>query len=544
MPYNNLFSIPISQKKQISIRRKFIILSTALFLLIFILGSAAFVFFMGQIMHNNIGNELVQVVKIEDYSLEAYVAGEIAILRKMAASPLIQQHFLQPEDAELERIAFEDIEGYRQMFMSKSVFWVNDLDKILYMDGVYGYTVDPGDPDNYWYNMTLYETQTYNFNINHNPSLNVTNLWINAPVFNKDGKAVGMLGTGINLSDFVNTISERYSGQADLYFFNASGEITWARNVGLVANKITLEQELGQTGAQVIAEVGNLQEGEVSFFETHGRNGVAAFCRIPLLDWNVVALRHFTIKDTMQTGMTFLFGVMMLIIFFIFVIINIFASILLEPLNRLIKKLDQISGEWDLKPQDGIGQKDEMSTLGEFLNMTVIDQLTGIYNRRYLSGSLKKYIKSMSRSNGKLSLLLIDIDFFKSYNDTYGHDAGDSCLKTVANALAECATREQDFVARYGGEEFVAVLPNTAEDGAGVIAQRMLKKIYECLIPHEKSDMYEYVTVSIGGTTGAAKHHYDDRDFIKRADEALYESKHGGRNRYTFKSLDFDDKDG
>jgi len=538
MAYNNLFSIPVSRKRQASIRRKFIIFSSALFLFIFVGGSAAFVFLMKQILHDSAGNELVQVVKIGDYGLESYVGGEIAIVRKMAASPLIQQYFLNPKDTGLAKIALKDIEGYRQTFMSKSVFWVSDADKRFYMDSAYAYILDPDDSVNYWYNMTMYKTQTYNFNINYNPNLNVTNLWINAPVFDGDKKAVGMLGTGINLSDFVNTINERYSGQADLYFFNAGGEITWARDVELVANKVTLEQKLGQTGAKILADVSKLKEGEVSFFEIHGRKGVAAFCKIPLLGWNVVAIRNFTAKDTMQTGMTFLFGVMMLIIFFIVVVVNIFASILLEPLNRLIKTLDRISNEWDLKSLGGADRKDEISTLGEFLNMTIMDQLTGIYNRRYLNGCLKKFIKTLSRYDGKLSLLLIDIDFFKRYNDTYGHDAGDSCLKTVASALAGCVTREQDFVARYGGEEFIVVLPNTDEAGAGLIADRMLMKIRECRIPHGKSDTSEYVTVSIGGTTGVVKHHYDDRDFIKRADEALYESKHGGRNRYTFKSLD------
>jgi len=543
MAYNNLFSIPVSRKRQASIRRKFIIFSSVLFLLIFIGGSAAFVFLMRQILHDSAGNELVQVVKIGDYGLESYVGGEIAIVRKMAASPLIQQHLLHPEDAGFAEIALEDIEGYRQTFMSKSVFWISNADKRFHMDSADNYYVlDPNDSANYWYNMTMYETPAYNFNINYNPNLNVTNLWINAPVFDRNHKPVGMLGTGINLSDFVNTLNEKFSGEADLYFFNAIGEITWARDVEIVANKITLEKQLGQTGTKILDGVRHLKEGEVKFFETHGGKGVSAFCKIPLLGWNVVAIHNFTIKDTMQTGMTFLFGVMMLIIFFIVVVVNIFASILLEPLNRLIKTLNQISGEWDLMPQGGVGQKDEMSTLGEFLNMTIIDSLTGIYNRRYLNGSLKKFIKSLSRSNGKLSLLLIDVDFFKRYNDKHGHDAGDICLKTVANAIAGCAAREQDFAARYGGEEFVVVLPNTDEAGAGLVAEKILRKICECRIPHGISDVSEYVTVSIGGTTGVVKHHSDDRDFIKRADEALFHSKHCGRNRYTFKGLDVDNR--
>jgi len=538
MAQNNIFSIPVSKKKQASMRRRLVIFSAGLFLLIFVLGSAAFVFLMRQMLHDNAGKELTQIVEIEKLKLEASVNGEIAIVRKMATSPLIQQYFLDPHNKDMAKIALEDIEGYRMTFVSKSLFWVIDVDKKFFMDGEYIHTIDPDDPEYYWYNMTLYETQTYNFNINYNPVLNITNLWINAPVFDRDEKAVGILGTGIDLSDFVNTINERYSGQAELYFFNAAGEITGARDIGHVANKIAFDAELGQTGRDILARVKNLKDGEIRYFETKDRKGVAAFCRIPALDWNVAAVHYFTVGDTLSTGMTFLFGVMMAVILLIFVVFNLFASILLEPLNRLIRTLSTISSEWDLKPQDEMNQQDEVGTLSEFLNMTIIDHLTGIFNKRFLNGHLKKIIKSLSRSGGELSLLMIDIDCFKKYNDTYGHDMGDKCLKTVADTLAACITREEDFVARYGGEEFAVVLPNTGEEGAGIIAEKMRRKIYECGIPHEASDAAGFVTVSIGGTTGAVKHSHHENDFIKRADDALYVSKHEGRNRYKFRSLD------
>jgi diguanylate cyclase (GGDEF)-like protein len=210
---------------------------------------------------------------------------------------------------------------------------------------------------------------------------------------------------------------------------------------------------------------------------------------------------------------------------------------LLEPLSRLIKTSSRISVEWDLKPLDEVNQKDEVETLGEFLTMTIVDPLTGIFNRRFLIGHLRKIIKSLSRSGGKLSLLMVDIDFFKKYNDTYGHEAGDVCLKTVADTLAQCITRIDDFVARYGGEEFVVVLPNTDEDGAGIIAEKILRKVYECNIPHKSSDVAEFVTVSVGGTTCVVKYSHTESDYIKHADEALYKSKNDGRNRYTFEGM-------
>lgn len=165
------------------------------------------------------------------------------------------------------------------------------------------------------------------------------------------------------------------------------------------------------------------------------------------------------------------------------------------------------------------------------------DALTGIPNRRYMEENLKRVIKSTARSNGVLSVLMVDVDFFKRYNDTYGHSKGDDCLIAVAKALHSCITRADDFVARYGGEEFIVVLPNTNENGARVMAGRMLESMIACRIPHENSDAASYVTISIGGTTGQAKHTQAINDYVKCADEALYQSKHNGRNRYSFVSL-------
>jgi len=162
---------------------------------------------------------------------------------------------------------------------------------------------------------------------------------------------------------------------------------------------------------------------------------------------------------------------------------------------------------------------------------TIIDQLTGIYNRRYLDDSLKNIIKFYSRTT--LSVLMVDADYFKKYNDTYGHDAGDNCLKAIALALSLSVAREEDFVARYGGEEFAVVLPNTDAKGAQVVAEQILEKVRGYKIPHKASEIADYVTISIGGVTDVVRHSQTPQDYIKAADKALYESKKNGRNRYT-----------
>jgi diguanylate cyclase (GGDEF)-like protein len=165
------------------------------------------------------------------------------------------------------------------------------------------------------------------------------------------------------------------------------------------------------------------------------------------------------------------------------------------------------------------------------------DQLTGIYNRRFLDENLLRLIKTLSRSGSILSVLMIDIDLFKPYNDTYGHVEGDACLREVAEALRESVTRADDFVARYGGEEFVMVLPNTSAEGARVVAERLRTDIISRRRPHSTSDVKDIVTVSVGAVTGKVLPSHTGQDFIIGADTALDTAKRTGRNRYCHEEI-------
>jgi diguanylate cyclase (GGDEF)-like protein len=172
-----------------------------------------------------------------------------------------------------------------------------------------------------------------------------------------------------------------------------------------------------------------------------------------------------------------------------------------------------------------------------FEKMANVDPVTGIFNRRYMDENLKRVISTLSRSSGMLSMLMIDVDLFKNYNDTYGHSKGDVCLKIIAQLIHNNLLRADDFVARYGGEEFAVILPNTSEHGARMVSERLIEGIRNRKIPHESSTVAPHVTISIGSTTGMVQHTYIGNDFIKRADRALYMSKQNGRDRYTFLNL-------
>jgi len=201
-------------------------------------------------------------------------------------------------------------------------------------------------------------------------------------------------------------------------------------------------------------------------------------------------------------------------------------KMLLKQHKKVIKISDRASSNMI------IGQKGQITDLSDKVHH---DALTGIYNRRYMEEAFEKILKTLQRSGDSiLSVLMMDIDFFKKYNDNYGHAEGDVCLKAVALAISNSLMRDDDFAARYGGEEFTIILPNTDEDGARAIAERILENLRICSIPHEKSDVSPIVTLSIGIATDYAKSVKNITDFIKRADEALYSSKENGRNRYTF----------
>jgi diguanylate cyclase (GGDEF)-like protein len=166
------------------------------------------------------------------------------------------------------------------------------------------------------------------------------------------------------------------------------------------------------------------------------------------------------------------------------------------------------------------------------------DELTQISNRKYLEEHGRDIYKVLSRSNGTLSVMMIDVDYFKKYNDSYGHGEGDKCLKIVARAIADSASRAGDFAARYGGEEFTVVLPNADKKGACSIANIILENVRGCNIPHKENEDAGIVTVSIGVTTGGAEQSQTFEKFLECADKALYESKNNGRNKYTFKDID------
>lgn len=164
------------------------------------------------------------------------------------------------------------------------------------------------------------------------------------------------------------------------------------------------------------------------------------------------------------------------------------------------------------------------------------DSLTGLANRRHFDEVFITEFFRLRRSESELSLIMLDIDYFKKYNDNYGHLSGDNCLRKIATTLKTIIGRATDVVARFGGEEFIVILPDTDENGAKILGERIRKDIEDLAIPHKASDISKYVTVSIGIVTVYPSESVSPEQVLKLVDEALYCAKKGGRNRCYYSS--------
>lgn len=229
------------------------------------------------------------------------------------------------------------------------------------------------------------------------------------------------------------------------------------------------------------------------------------------------------------------------------VIHTLITRVIITPIKEVTAAARKIRKESDYDHTITKSSTDEIgSMISEFNGMIAmirsqteklnalarVDGLTGLFNRRTLDEILEVELHRMQREQQPISVLLIDIDHFKKYNDHFGHLKGDSALKKVADVLGAAISRTTDVATRYGGEEFCIVLPNTNEVGAESVAKRICTSVTELNIKHTVEEPLPIVTVSIGTATIIPNEHSNSDGLMKKADDALYEAKKSGRNRW------------
>ena len=309
--------------------RTFLLYSCILFFFISLISVTAYVFSARQINSSHIAQQLSIAAETIKLRLATTVNSELSLVLKMADTPIIQEYCLNPYDPDIRTRVEAEFEIYLRHFKNKIIFWISDVDKIFYTTDKEAFYLDPEVPDNYWYNLTMYNTEVYNFNINYNPDLDQINLWVNVLVYpetENSGKPIGMLGTGINLTEFSDYVASAYrefDKNITPYIFNKLDEITSAADYDLVYNKVCLDEHLGDAGREIIKTANSLPStGNMTFvFE----NNMYLVSAIPEMDWYVVVSYPLPGILALNQAMNVVFLSMLFLILVMFIVMNILS---------------------------------------------------------------------------------------------------------------------------------------------------------------------------------------------------------------------------
>jgi methyl-accepting chemotaxis protein len=275
---------------------------------------------------------------VRTVEFEASMSEQLTLVRQMVKTPSIIKFLVDPDDEEARRAAFIDFRTFQDSFLSKSVYWTSDKNKEFWSGMEFSYVVDPNNPSDYWYNMTLYETEEYNFNINYNEALNSTMLWVNA-VVRDNGKPIGMVGTGIPLQNFIDTMYRGLSDETTLYLFNDKDEITGAADSSILKDKLNL--------FDVMPSLKNCDYKPTTILPHTHREGEYLFAPIDLVKWHMVLYTPFTAKLRFQYSLTPALCSVAIIVVFILLTVVILAIIgQLRVLKEAVADLS--SGNADL----------------------------------------------------------------------------------------------------------------------------------------------------------------------------------------------------
>jgi len=295
------------------------------------------------------------------------------------------------------------------------------------------------------------------------------------------------------------------------------------------ANQMLIRAYVEEAGHEVVIAENGLQA--VNMFENEQPDLVILDVTMPVMDGIEAAKEIRKLTDSEQGWIPI-----------------VFLSAMTDS-NDIVRAIDAGGDDYLTKPIDSIVLNAKLRAMQRIAEMrqelqkanrelkliTEKDGLTGLANRRHFDAAMLKEVKRCARTKKPLSIVMCDIDKFKLFNDNYGHQSGDDCLRAVSNAMKVVAKRPGDLVARYGGEEFAIILPETDLAGAQKIAELLRTVVNRLAVPHAFSSTADHVTISLG-VASSQPQKGDDRDevihlLIESADQRLYRAKEQGRNR-------------
>jgi len=398
------------------VNKTFFVFSCVLFVVIALSAIVAYTISAHQINLSFIEQQLSIASETMRLRLATTVNSELALVLKMADTPVIRQYFMNPSDPALKAQADIEFFLYKEHFENKVVFWVSDADKIFYTTGNDPYIINPDDPASYWYKLTLYETEKFNFNINYNPDLKQINLWVNVPVFTSDAvkKPIGMLGIGINITDFSNFIASSYrefDENITPYMFNKYNEITWSADYALVEKKVRIDELLGDTGKELIRAAQDISAGENRSFIYDKKIFMVDF--IPAVEWYLAVSYPMPGFLALNKAMNTVFFSMLFLILFLFIVINVFIARLENAMAEHNLQLLEANRKAEFASR---AKSDFLAKMSHEIRtpMNAITGMAELLIRGGISGEALGYAQDIKQAGNNLVSIINDIlDFSK-----------------------------------------------------------------------------------------------------------------------------------
>lgn len=528
---------------------------------------------------DNLSKENVKKITIHNTEkISAILNKEIALALKMSDSSIIKKWILNENNNEIKEDAIKELESFKRLLKDNSYFLAIKSSNNYYFSDKYGicnnkescYKLDPKDPNAGWFYSTLKSNKDYMLNIDYDEKLNQTKVWLNVLVYH-EAKPIAIIGTGIDLSDFINEILKvNDEVTSSSFFFDKDGYIQAHKNRELISFRTITKQEdklvsifdfmkLSKNDKAIFTNtisklIENPNELSVLHMELNGKDKIISLKYIPEIEWfSIATIDHNHLEAEFFFENSYLLITIILSFGAFTLIVLIFLNyVIIKPTEKIYENIKSIeNGNYDIKHD--IKSNDEFEKLSfqlqkmavkignytselesevkkrteELEKIAVTDPLTNLLNRKGVNDQWKYEYSRASRQKYQIGMLMLDIDFFKNINDTYGHDVGDKVIVEVANTLKRLL-RPYDIIGRWGGEEYLMIFTDMNLRQLDTIAEKIRATLEKSVIQTEKGEIT--FTVSIGGCVAKLYEEFDH--ILNKTDKALYEAKRTGRNKF------------